>query len=78
MRDLRSIVLIAAISVIAGFLWDILVWRLHFPYLPIHWLGRLLHADGEAAYTSMMYETMIFSFVVLLLLRILRDIRIRR
>jgi hypothetical protein len=78
MKNLRSIMLIALISVTAGFLWDILVWRLHFPYFSIHWLVRLLDADGEAAYTSMMYETMILFFVTFLLLWIAKELRIRR
>ena len=64
MRMLRAALVIAALSIAAGFVWDILVWRLHFPYLPFHWLGRLLHADGERAYTSMMYEMMILFFLV--------------
>ena len=64
MRLLRAALIITVFSVAAGLVWDILVWRLHFPYLPFHWLGRLLHTDGEGAYTSMMYEMMILFFLV--------------
>lgn len=77
MKTARSVLLISALSALAGFLWDILVWRLHFPYLPFHWLPRLLHADGEGAYTAMMYEMMIFFFVASLLLWTLFAVRRR-
>jgi hypothetical protein len=66
-KNLKAIFFIAVISVVAGFIWDILVWRLHFPYLPFHWLGPLIHADGESAYSAMMYEMMLFFFVVFVL-----------
>ena len=62
MRAIRPVISIVGLSVLAGFFWDILVWRAHFPYLPFHWLGRMFHADGEAAYDAMMYETMIYFF----------------
>jgi hypothetical protein len=71
MRMFRALIAIAVLSIVAGFVWDILVWRLHFPYLPFHWLAPWLHADGEAAYTLMMCETMISFFVVFLVLWIL-------
>jgi hypothetical protein len=71
MKVIRVLGVLAAISVLAGFGWDILVWRLHFPYLPFHWLVHSLHADGESAYTAMMYEMMIFFFVLSLLLWLL-------
>lgn len=68
MKNALKLALLALAAVITGFLWDILVWRLHFPYLPFHWLVRLAHADGEAAYTVMMYEMMIFFFLIFLLI----------
>ncbi len=65
MSAVRTVFFIALGSIVAGFVWDILVWRLHFPYLPFHWLVRLLHADGEHAYTVMMYEMMVFFFAII-------------
>jgi hypothetical protein len=61
-KTLRALLVIAAISVAGGFGWDVLVWRFHFPYPPFHWVVRLIHADGEAAYSAMMYEVMIYIF----------------
>ena len=68
MKNLRAIFFIVVISVLAGFIWDILVWRLHLPYLPFHWLEHLIHADGESAYTAMMYEMMVFFFFLFILI----------
>lgn len=64
MNALRTVAVIAALALLAGFLWDVLVWRLGFPYLPFHWLVGLLHADGESAYAAMMCEMQVFFFVV--------------
>jgi len=64
-EDDSTLILIAGLSVLAGFFWDILAWELHLPYPSFHWLERLIHADGKAAYSAMMYETTMFIFVVL-------------
>lgn len=64
MKVVLTFCLIAVASVVAGIIWDILIWRFHFPYLPLLWLVRLLHADGESAYTTMMYGMMMFFFAV--------------
>jgi hypothetical protein len=70
MRIIRAVSIIAVSSVVAGFLYDGLVWRLHFPYLPFHPMVHLLHAQGEGAYDAMMYEMMVFFFIVFLIGRI--------
>lgn len=64
MKGVVTFFLIALASVLAGIIWDMLVWRLHVPYLPFQWLVRLLHTDGEAAYTTMMRGMMAFFFAV--------------
>jgi hypothetical protein len=63
-RRIVAIIWVGLSSVAAGIIWDILAWRLHFPYFPYHFLVRLLHVDGESAYTAMMYEMMAMFFVV--------------
>jgi hypothetical protein len=78
MKTLRPFSLIAAPSIAAGFAWDVLVWRLGAPYVPLHWLGPLFHADGESAYTAMMYETMVYLFVVFSVLWTLRCLPLKR
>lgn len=52
-------ILAALIGAAVGAYYYALSWEKHLPYIGLKWLGPLLHADGEAAYDAMQYESMI-------------------
>ena len=59
-----------AFGAVLGIFYYRLSWTQHLPYIGLHWLGRLIGADGESGYDADFYESMIDFAVIALLVEI--------
>jgi len=66
MKFVKTLGIIALVSVIIGLVWNYCVWRFHFPYFEeINWLWKLIPSDGEGSYNILLLG-MIFNIFIAL------------
>ncbi len=64
----KGVWLSLVLGVAAGYVYYVLSWVYHLPYIGLGWLAPLVRADGEKAYDAMLYESLVdFAIMALVL-----------